>query len=327
MANKMKTSVFLSALAALTGGIVLSKHLTTSSEKQDSRPLLPSAVFPSIDQIEIEKSGQKVDLKKSGKNEWVVESDKSFAADANKISQFMDTLNSSKIERTVAKKAENPAQFGLGAAATKLALRGGGKNVLLVEVGDTRSGGGQYIKFADNDSVYLVTGLLSFNPLPDDWHYKTLLRIPRKEIQSISWQTTGQSSNVAKYARKSEADKFELTPAKSGLKEEQFNQLISSLENFSFEKKKDRSDKSLIESISKPVGRITVNLFDGRLVQLTSGSPSSKNEALIPLDVSLTTNPATSKSMPDRFAEEATRLSALNKNYFFLFPKSIAGGS
>ncbi|MEY4064603.1 MAG: hypothetical protein RIR26_811 [Pseudomonadota bacterium] len=327
MAGNRTLTIFLPALVAITAGVVLFKQFRQTNTKEEIRPLVDTTVFGSVDRIALEHNSKKVVLKKNEQNEWAIESDQGFSADAKKISQFLDGLNASKIERTVVKKAEKVEEYGLGAAAPKIALESKGKSLLALELGESRSGGGQFIKFSDKDSVFLATAAVSTDLDVDHWAYKTLLKIPKKEIQTITWQEGKNLTKSVTYSRKAEADKFELSPAKSDLKEEKFTQLMDSLENLSFEKRKERADQAIASALAAPSRRVTLNLFDGRKVTLTSAVPPSEKGGLIPMDVSVESDPKSGKTIPTKLAEEMTRISDVNKKYFFLFPARVASGN
>lgn len=327
MAGNRTLTIFLPALVAITAGVVVLKQFRQTNTKEEVRPLMDSAVFGSVDRIALEHNSKKVVLKKNEQSEWTLESDQGFSADAKKISQFLDSLNSSKIERTVVKKAEKAEEYGFGPASPKITLESKGKSLLALELGDSRSGGGQFIKFSDKESVFLATAPVSTDVDGDNWAYKTLLKIPKKEVQSITWQEGKNLSKSVTYSRKTEADKFELTPSQSDIKEEKFTQLMDSLENLSFEKRKERSDQTVTNALATPARRITLNLFDGRLLTLTSATPAAEKGALIPMEVTVESDPKSGKTMPSKLAEEITRISDFNKKYFFLFPARIAVGN
>jgi hypothetical protein len=150
-----------------------------------------------------------------------------------------------------------------------------------------------------------------------------LIKIAKKDIQKIQWQEAKRLLKTVTYARKSETDKFELSPLMSDVKEEKFTHLMTSLEDLSFEMKRDRSDKKLANALATPDRRVTLNLFDGRVIVLSSTDPSSDNEGLIAMDVSISLDPKSNKTAPGKVAEDMTRLSELTKKYFFLFPARV----
>jgi hypothetical protein len=327
MATSRSLIIALPLLGVLTAGIVLFQKFGSAEKQSAPRPLAENFRWDETERISIEKETQKAILQRNSKNEWTIENDNSFAADATKITRLLDSLTGAKIERTVTKKADNTDEFGLGSKAAKLNLESKGKIQLSIVLGEARAGGGQYFKFADRDSVYLLSAALRPEVESDSWAYKTLLRIPKKEVRSVQWSEGKKLSATTTYARKKESDKFELSPAKAAVTEENFNQLLDRLENLSFEKRKPRTDNSAADSLSLPVRSVTLSLFDGRMVTLVSGAPLQGAGGWAAMDISISVDPSSGKALSTAQAEEKAKLDDSNKKYIFLFPAEIAIGS
>jgi hypothetical protein len=324
MSSNRILTVGLPALALFTAGVVLFQKFGPSEKQNTPRPLSENLPLNEIERISIEKEAQKVLLVRNGNGGWNIENDNSFVADAGKISRLLDTVTSAKIERTVTKRAENPDEFGLGSRAAKISFEAKGKSVLSMVLGESRSGGGQYFKFAEPDAVYLLSSGIRPELEFDGWAFKTLVKISKKDVRSVQWEDGRNLSAKVVYSRAKEADKFELSPAKAAVSEEKFTKLLDRLENLSFEKRKPRSDKSATDSLNSPERKITLKLFDGRLVTLLSGIPLADSGGLVPMDITFAADESSGKALSAAQLEEKAKFGDYAKKFFFLYPADVA---
>lgn len=328
MKKKQTQSIFLVVLLLLTVAVVLVKRPPElmPNASRDPRAVIDQSALVSVDRVEFERGTQRVVLARNEQKEWIVESDAGFPADAEKLSRFFDSLISYMIERTVSKKAENKGEFGFGSRAVKVSLSSAQKTVLALELGEARQGGGQYFQIKDQEPLFLSTASLDPELTNDAWLYKTLLRIPQKEVQSVTWSEGPQLAKTHSYERKKGEDKFELKPADGGLKEEKITQLLSSLEKLSFEKRVNRNDASFAKSLAKPLRRVAIQLFSGQKITLLTGSEGANEKGSYVIDFSIPENNEANKSVGFSFATDLSRLRNYSQKYFFLFRSQVALG-
>lgn len=316
--------IALASLVVATIALVLARK---SPQKEEARgPILSQSQVEQIERIVLERKTEQLVFARSEKGEWLIESDNRFPADAKKISSFFETLVSGKIERTVAKKSDRLGEFGLGENGLKIKLENSGKPVLALEVGDVRPGGGRYFKYQEDSTTYLLNSNITADLGVEPWIYKTILKLPRKEIQSIGWEQGRKLEKKFTYSRKKAEEKFELTPASGEVKEDQFNQLLDQLENLTFTRREPITPNAQAKLAKTPLRRIHVTLFNGQQASFLSHEVVPKSEELAQMELILPQQNSDASKPTPLDAGEFERMLLFSKNYRFLFPTKVALG-
>ena len=140
----------------------------------------------------------------TGQETWIVQAD-NYPVDLNKLNKFLLHLTESK---RIEKKTKQPARFaklGLnpgnavkvridlqdGSATTDTATTNSAvakdTTTITFDVGnDAANIDGTYVKFADQDYSWLVSGRFAADMLKTDWRNKQLFRIHQDSVQTIS---------------------------------------------------------------------------------------------------------------------------------------------
>ncbi len=203
---KVKTLVTLVIILVVLGiiGYVLFQH----SSKTQHAEKLGSVLFKElrtgdISVIQIEGPEKKVTINK-GESMWKVKEKFGYKADFKKIRDLLIQLKELKVGR-VFEGSEHvyqrlsllvPGKAGneQGSPGTRIILKDGkGKIIADLIIGKVRvpeEGGlgssGQYVRFTDSNSVYLVDQTLgSISSSPEDWLFKTIVNVQPKEIKKI----------------------------------------------------------------------------------------------------------------------------------------------
>jgi hypothetical protein len=179
----LRLSVFAAALAlSLVLGTFYSYR---GSERRAARPLFSFLKTGTIQEIVFAGAQETVRLTaaftdaKAGRNWSVIIEGEAFPASRSKAERFFELVESAAVSPALTESRENWARFGLGdEAAKRISFSGsGGKTEILLGKED-EAGGGQYIRFAGTDAVYLAAQSLSYYAERDSSYWSELRVFP-----------------------------------------------------------------------------------------------------------------------------------------------------
>ena len=323
MKKKQALAFFLASLVSAAIFVVLVKKIKVEKSNSEISTILDSTALGKVDKLALKNSENEIVLVKTEDSSWVIENGEGLEGDASRIYRFIDDLSSSKIERTVSSSADKNSEYGFGLSSVKVLIEEGGRLIRELHLGETRSGGGQYIKLDQQESIYLISKSVSSDLTKDYWAYKTLIEIPKSNVKGIWWSEAKNKSKTVSYVREKASDEFKISRSSGPIKEENFSRVLKALENLAFIKLKDRSDKETASSIEKSSKLIRVRLFDGRELNLTVGSQTSSLGGLLPIELQIGKSPQNETAIPESLIKENEKLAKLNAQYFFLFSEQI----
>lgn len=197
-ANSMSMRMTLRPLQML--GVLLAAQLALAGavawwQVRTPGDAAPSALFSfdaqAIDRVLIEGPDKKrVELKRTGGRDaaWVVAEAGDFPADGARVRQLIDKLHGLKAGDPIATRAEAAERFRVADAAFERRVQAdaGGKAQATLLLGSSQGARGTYARKAGDSAVLGVDWPThDLGTRADDWLDKTVLRVPREQIEAI----------------------------------------------------------------------------------------------------------------------------------------------
>jgi len=203
MKNKKKTTYILAGilLVLIIIFILISDwgQKTTSGRKLDDQFFAIDSA--SVDKVELEMSGKKTTLVKSGLG-WKLTEPVDYPAQANFVPLLISDLKNYKLESIVSTNAENKAYYGFHDTATiKITVYQNGAPAGTFEIGQAGRGPSQtFIKKTDTDEIYLADGFLrnNFMKTSSEWRTKLIFSIPKPSVKSIEFISDKETFKVVR---------------------------------------------------------------------------------------------------------------------------------
>jgi hypothetical protein len=236
--NKNKSLVYVIIFVIL---LVAAYFITTDrGEKTASYDIdqekLVDADSASIDKIEIKSDNGNITLVRSG-GEWRLSEPVDSRANIQFIETALSNLGKFKLESIVSTNPDKHTNYGFtsGNQATIFVFQNGVEKGSFI-IGNAGPGGNQtYVRKVGSDNVYLASNLTRSNlikPSIDDWRDKTIIKIPRENINSVEFITPRERFT----AEKDTEGNFMID---SQPVSEAFNGILNSLQNFNTQYFKD----------------------------------------------------------------------------------------
>jgi hypothetical protein len=256
----------------------------TSDVKMGSK-LFAELPVNAVAKVVIADAADQVTLVK-GDAYWQVQERSGYPADFDRLRDTVVKLSRLKIGRTFAGTPEILTRLSLKAPSAENAA-GAGQRITLADasgallgdviVGQTRQGegggaGGQYLKRADADTVYLVDGDFQFlNAAPAEWLRREILDVKADAITSVT-STTGKDDQVVfRLQRPEKGQAAEMTPILQGRTADpaKIEQVFEALGPLTL------ADVRAVKADSTPAPgegtRLVYQLYDGRRMTLFPG--------------------------------------------------------
>ncbi len=255
---------FVTLLIAL---IALGSHFFINQRKSggDTRvgqTLTNSDVVGEMDEIELVEADTELHIKKATDG-WMITEKDDFPVNMEKVFQLINQLTTSKIASLVTKDTGRFAHFKVKQdgdwqeRGTKLSIKKSGSAIFQLLIGKHRNKltskegngipDGTYIRFSDQDSVYLIKENLSYKTDPDEWIRTRLFKINKDEFKMVALENPQKIS----FSRKDKSDKFH----------KKVLTLIEELDEFSLVKIQKNSSDFSSGLVRK--SKVSLSLFDG----------------------------------------------------------------
>jgi hypothetical protein len=229
---KGKTFGILLVAAALLVGVALLRQGSdkTADDVMMGKKLFADLPVNQVASVSIAKAGDRVSMVR-GEKTWQVQERSGYPADFGELRDMVVNLSRLKIGRSFAGTPESLARLALlppspdasSGTGTAVTLKDAAGKVLAdVILGQTRDAngggsGGQYLKRADSDTVYLVDGNFRFlKTTPTEWLAKDILDIDGKDVRSVTCYVAGGAEPVYRLTRASAGEPAALTPMPDG---------------------------------------------------------------------------------------------------------------
>jgi hypothetical protein len=173
---------------------------------------------------------------------------------------------------------EPAAEFGMSEAA-EMTLRKGSVDLARIKLGGHRDRGGQYISFASDPKVYLISESLDAKPEESGWELKRLLNIPASQVMRLEFKpVTGSKGKPVSLAREKPEDPIKVEKISAGAKEastiRSHESILSDLSFVTRLPAEGANGSETKKALGKPT-TVSVGLFDGRVFDVQVGSTDS----------------------------------------------------
>ncbi len=289
---KPKTVISLLAVVLILAAASYFLLNTNSPKKQDDQ--MGSEFFKDlpvndIAAVTIHTSQDKVELKR-GPEVWVVKNRHEYPADFVKISDFIkkikrlkigrvfeandDVLNRQKLHSPQDQKASEDQK------GTRISLFDEkAKPIADFILGNSREGanggGGQYMRYSDKNTVYLVSDNFSFlEQKPEEWLEREVINVDGKEIEKVTCYGKKSDEVLYQLARKEHKKSPELIspPKNETVDKNKIDQVFDALGPLNIEDINGPPRKAA-EPLPNASASLVYQLYDGRMITV---HPSTK---------------------------------------------------
>ncbi len=230
----------------------------------------------------------------NGDANWQVQERNGYPADFDKLRDTVVKLSRLKIGRTFTGTPESLTRLSLKAPSAGSAADAGQRITLAdasgallgdVIVGQTRQGdgggsGGQYLRKADADTVYLVDGDFQFlNAAPAEWLRREIVDVKADAIASVTSYTGKGDQVVFRLVRPQKGQAAEMTPIPQGrtVDPAKIDQVFEALGPLTLDDvRADERDSAAPDDGA----RLVYQLYDGRRMTLFPGQDSDGTHTL-----------------------------------------------
>lgn len=282
----MKGKTFLILLVA-TGLLVALWFFRFADDKQTGPAKMGDKLFAdlpvnAVASVTLSDSENSVRLVK-GDKVWQVESRNGYPANFDELRELVVKLSRLKIGRSFSASTESLARLSLMApSAPDASTRGkqitmkdsSGKILADVIVGQSRKtdsgeGGGQYLKKADADTVFLVDDNFRFlKTAPAQWLKKEILDIKAEDVASVACFSGGQPAPVYTLSRPEQGEAARMTPVPPGRTADsaKIDQVLDALAPLTLDDVQPGDGKPPVAESELP--RLVFRLYDGRQISI-----------------------------------------------------------
>jgi Domain of unknown function (DUF4340) len=280
----MKGKTFLILLVA-AGVLVALSFLRFGGEKHTGTVKMGARLFAdlpvnAVAGITIADSENRVTLVK-GEKVWEVEERNGYPADFDELRDTVVKLSRLKIGRSFTGSPDSMARLSLtppsasdaGATGRQITLKDqAGKILADVILGQTREtdgggSGGQYLKKADADTIFLVDGDFRFlKTAPAQWLKKEVLDIRSDDVASVVCYADESPTPAYTLSRpeKGESARMDPVPPGRNADTEKIGQVLDALAPLTLDDVKAGREKPLAAESDRP--RLVYHLYDGRRI-------------------------------------------------------------
>ena len=282
----MKGKTFLILLVA-TGLLVALWFFRFADDKQTGAVKMGGKLFAdlpvnAVASVTISDSENSVTLVR-GDKVWQVEARSGYPADFDELRELVIKLSRLKIGRSFAGSTESLARLSLMApSAPDASTRGkqitlkdpSGKilaDVIVGQIRKTESGesGGQYLKKADADTVFLVDDNFRFlKTAPAQWLKKEILDINAVDVASVACYLGAHQAPVYTLSRPEKGETALMTPVPPGRTADsaKIDQVFDALAPLSLDDVQAGDGKPPVAKPGQPY--LVYDLYDGRQISI-----------------------------------------------------------
>lgn len=344
---KPKTVISLLTVVLILAGtsyFLLNDRSSNKNKNQMGTELMKDLPLNAISAITVFGPKGSVELKR-GPSVWQVKNRYEYPADFGQIVDLTKKIKRTKVGRTFVAEDETLARQKLydpkdqNASDDQKGIRitlfdQKGKTIADLILGNTRQessgGSGQYLRHADEKTVYLVNDNFSLlEQKPEEWLEKEVINIESKEIKAINCYADDSDQPLYRLERKERgtAPKLSSPPKKGVVDTHKVDQVFESLSPLNIE---DISGppRKVEDPLPKTSARLEYQLYDGKIITVYPSSHSEKDPEAAQYQVILTmdyTQPEapdtteTSKTTPKKDADkkaddQSTKTDSSEKN-------------
>jgi hypothetical protein len=303
----MNKKLLITALSLIAVAVVVavSDQLFNGRDSRLGQPLAKMTDLIGMDSVRFAQKDKELVLVKDKDSVWRLGSETGFPADASKVSRLVDDLTRNEVQMLVSSAKEPASEFGLS-EPTEITLRKGTSDLVRIRIGGRRDRGGQYISFANDPKVYLISLSLEARPEESNWELKRLLNIPASQIKKITFNPArGSNKKPVTLAREKTEDPMKIEKPSTTLKEAaNIRSHESILTSLDFIEKTAADNQDAKKALAKP-SKVLVTLFDGREFNIDVGSTGTSPKKYFML--------ITAKKGENTAASDAEEIDWINK--------------
>ncbi len=317
----MKPKTVISLLAVVLILTAVSYFLLTTSSPNKQKNQMGSELFKDlpvndIAAVTIHSSQGKVELTR-GPEVWKVKNRHEYPADFDKISDFLKKIKRLKIGRVFEanddvlnrQKLHDPQDEKVkeDQKGTRISLfDDNAKLIADFILGSNRQadagGGGQYMRYSDKKTVYLVSDSFSFlEQKPEEWLEREVVDIDGQEVEKVTCYARNSDDILYQLARQEQGKSPELIspPANAEVDKNKIDQVFEALSPLNIE---DISGppRNAEEPQPESSASLAYQLYDGRVITvhplLKQGDTPENSEYHVTLKVDYTEPPSTEKA-------------------------------
>lgn len=194
MIKKLNTKTLLILLAILIAVYAIIELTDGSGKSESFRSTLVNIDTAKVTQIEIEKAGTTLTLKKE--DGWQVQNTAGAYVPAmtKSVDRLLGTLLTVKPSRIATKKPEKWADYQVDSTGTHVTVYEGSNKTLDLIVGRFAMQGQRqflsYVRLADEDEVYAADNFMSMSmgTSPSAYRFREIARVQKDSLQQIQFQ-------------------------------------------------------------------------------------------------------------------------------------------
>ncbi|MGK5092604.1 DUF4340 domain-containing protein [Deltaproteobacteria bacterium TL4] len=288
----MLKKLFIATLIlVVTGGglWLFQQKKVNQSSPQVNVPVLENPDLQSLSKIIIQGSSEKIELSKGDQEIWMIDG-LNYEADSQNIKDLLLKLLEVKRSGIVTDNPKHHSRFHLltldenegkweeDKTGTLVKLQGNQEPLLELWLGkDRESGGGQYIRYAGQSTVFLIPETIHVDVEKEGWLNKQILNIDGEKLaKSITLKNKEETLHFNRDNAEAPWTMEGLAENKT-VKQDKLKELSGVFKKLDFSK---------IVSSSTPVtttGRetlseISMELLDGRVIHVTRGSEATQED-------------------------------------------------
>ncbi|PCJ19511.1 MAG: hypothetical protein COB02_07130 [Candidatus Cloacimonadota bacterium] len=269
----------------VVGGFLL---MTSTPEKKainnSKKYIFKNLDIKNLKEFSIKSNEQSVTLNKDN-DTWKVSSLDNFKADEEIVNAFLMKALALKTGVRVSSGKKYFSQFGLDKGLL-LEFKSNDNKVMSSAIfGNNRmakSGmfgsapNGQYIRFTDQEVIYLLKDAVSLKSSSEDWISKKLPSIKQKDIKTMTVKSEGlKSVSITRFSTQDNLVINDISD-KEEVKSQDLNQFTKVLENFTFASVAKLNSEKVSKS-QTTVDQLEVHTFDGLIYQFKIGKKIDKD--------------------------------------------------
>jgi hypothetical protein len=282
---KLKTLIVSVAVLAVLSAIMFFVRRPAAVTPADTRlgqPIVDSATVEKSAKLRVADQGKSVTLTRQPDGTWRVPGYYDFPADFSKLSGFVSSLTSAKLERLVTSNAERIARLEFKDTKVEL-LDAADKAVWSVTLGKTpESGTGRFLRFGDEAKAWLASLEVFLDVDPKNWVDSQLLKLKTDDIAKIEFPLPDGGTVTAAHAKKEDPWTAEKTPDGQRLKADKVASALTALVNLRFTETTDVTDANAVAARAS-ARTFKLTTFDGKTFDVALGRKPEEKKLKAPV--------------------------------------------
>lgn len=270
---KLKTLVVSVLVLAVLAGIAFLLQRPAPPPSADTRmnqPLVEPAAIEAAARLRLSDQGKTVEVVRDADGTWRVATYHELPADFSKLSRLISDLGESRIRRLVTSNPERIARLEF--KDTKIELfDSAGKTLTAIELGKhAETGGGRYVRFADETKAYLASLNAWIDAEAKNWANAQLLDVKPEEVAKIEIPFSEGRAVTVSRASKDAPWSADAAPTGRQVRSDRVASLLSSIGTIRFSDTTAPDDPAVATALQHP-REFKFTTFDGKTISTTLG--------------------------------------------------------